>query len=174
MALALIIALPFLGICLPLLLERFGRSACAFGAGIAPLTALILLLSKRADVFAGQTEIVHYSWLPGLGLNLSLRLDGLGFLFALLILGIGLLVILYARYYLSKKDPMGRFYGFFLLFMGAMLGVVLSENLLLMLMFWELTSLSSFQLIGYWSHRADARPSLRRRSRSAHTFSSYR
>ena len=92
MALALIIALPFLGICLPLLLERFGRSACAFGAGIAPLTALILLLSKRADVFAGQTEIVHYSWLPGLGLNLSLRLDGLGFLFALLILGIGLLV----------------------------------------------------------------------------------
>ena len=87
MALALIIALPFLGICLPLLLERFGRSACAFGAGIAPLTALILLLSKRADVFAGQTEIVHYSWLPGLGLNLSLRLDGLGFLFALLILG---------------------------------------------------------------------------------------
>ena len=93
MALALIIALPFLGIFLPLLLERFGRSACAFGAGLAPLTALILLLTKRADVFAGQTEIIHYEWLPQLGLNLSLRLDGLGFLFALLILGIGLLVI---------------------------------------------------------------------------------
>lgn len=161
MALALIIALPFLGIFLPLLLERFGRSACAFGAGLAPLTALILLLTKRADVFAGQTEIIHYEWLPQLGLNLSLRLDGLGFLFALLILGIGLLVILYARYYLSKKDPMGRFFGFFLLFMGAMLGVVLSENLLLMLMFWELTSLSSFLLIGYWNHRADARQGAR-------------
>ena len=161
MALALIIALPFLGIFLPLLLERFGRSACAFGAGLAPLAALVLLLTKRADVFSGQTEIIHYTWLPQLGLNLSLRLDGLGFLFALLILGIGLLVILYARYYLSKKDPMGRFYGFFLLFMGAMLGVVLSENLLLMLVFWELTSLSSFLLIGYWNHRADARQGAR-------------
>ena len=78
MALALIIALPFLGIFLPLLLERFGRSACAFGAGLAPLAALVLLLTKRADVFSGQTEIIHYTWLPQLGLNLSLRLDGLG------------------------------------------------------------------------------------------------
>nr|MBF0682154.1 monovalent cation/H+ antiporter subunit A [Pseudomonas sp.] len=104
MALALIIALPFLGIIIPLLLERTGRSACAFGAGLAPLAALILLLSKRGEVFAGETEIQTLPWLPELGLNLSLRLDGLGFLFALLILGIGLLVILYSRYYLSKKD----------------------------------------------------------------------
>src|SRR5690606_17713716 len=96
-----------------------------------PLAALVLLLSKREEVFAGETEIQTLPWLPELGLNLSLRLDGLGFLFALLILGIGLLVILYARYYLSKKDPMGRFFGYFLLFMGSMLGVVLSENLLL-------------------------------------------
>lgn len=161
MALALIIALPFLGIFLPLLFERFGRSACAFGAGLAPLGALILLLSKREQVFAGEVEKVTLQWLPELGLNLSLRLDGLGFLFALLILGIGLLVILYARYYLSKKEPMGRFFGFFLLFMGAMLGVVLSENLLLMLMFWELTSLSSFLLIGFWNHRSDARQGAR-------------
>ncbi|BAP80526.1 NADH:ubiquinone oxidoreductase subunitL/multisubunit Na+/H+ antiporter MnhA subunit [Pseudomonas sp. MT-1] len=161
MALALIIALPFLGICLPLLFERFGRSACAFGAGLAPLLALALLLSKRADVFGGETEVQTLTWLPDLGLNLSLRLDGLGFLFALLILGIGLLVILYARYYLSKSEPMGRFFSFFLLFMGAMLGVVLAENLLLMLMFWELTSLSSFLLIGFWNHRSDARQGAR-------------
>ena len=157
MALALIIALPFAGIFLPLLLERFGRSACAFGAGVAPLAALSILLAQRESVFAGEVLIARQGWLPDLGLDLALRLDGLGFLFALLILGIGLLVILYARYYLSKKDPMGRFFGFFLLFMGSMLGVVLSENLLLMLMFWELTSLSSFLLIGYWNHRADAR-----------------
>lgn len=161
MALALIIALPFLGICLPLLFARLGRSACAFAAGLGPLAALILLMSKREAVFAGEVEVQMLPWLPELGLNLSLRLDGLGFLFALLILGIGLLVILYARYYLSKKDPMGRFYGFFLLFMGAMLGVVLSENLLLMMMFWELTSLSSFLLIGFWNHRSDARQGAR-------------
>ena len=159
MALALIIALPFLGIFLPLLLERFGRSACAFGAGLAPLAALVLLLTKRADVFSGQTEIIHYT-VAAAGPEPQPAAGRAG-LFALLILGIGLLVILYARYYLSKKDPMGRFYGFFLLFMGAMLGVVLSENLLLMLMFWELTSLSSFLLIGYWNHRADARQGAR-------------
>lgn len=161
MALALIIALPFLGILLPLLFERFGRSACAFGAGLAPLAALVLLLSKRAAVFGGEIEVQMLPWLPEVGLNLSLRLDGLGFLFALLILGIGLLVILYARYYLSKHEPMGRFFAFFLLFMGAMLGVVLAENLLLMLMFWELTSLSSFLLIGFWNHKTEARQGAR-------------
>ncbi|HZX17609.1 MAG TPA: monovalent cation/H+ antiporter subunit A [Pseudomonas sp.] len=161
MTLALIIALPFLGIFLPLLAERLGRSACAAAAALAPLTALVLLLSQQSAVFAGDLLKFKLEWLPTLGLNLSLRLDGLGFLFALLILGIGLLVILYARYYLAKKEPMGRFFAFLLLFMGAMLGVVLSENLLLMLMFWELTSLSSFLLIGFWGARTDARKGAR-------------
>ncbi|HUE94179.1 monovalent cation/H+ antiporter subunit A [Pseudomonas sp.] len=161
MTLALIIALPFLGALLPLLAERLGRSACAAAAGIAPLTALVLLLSQQSSVFSGELLKFKLEWLPALGLNLSLRLDGLGFLFALLILGIGLLVILYARYYLTKQEPMGRFFAFLLLFMGAMLGVVLSENLLLMLMFWELTSLSSFLLIGFWNSRSDARKGAR-------------
>lgn len=161
MTLALIIALPFLGALLPLWMGRFGRSACAVAAALAPLAALLLLLSHQGTVFAGNMLKVKLEWLPALGLNLSLRLDGLGFLFALLILGIGLLVILYARYYLAKKEPMGRFFAFLLLFMGAMLGVVLSENLLLMLMFWELTSLSSFLLIGFWGARTDARKGAR-------------
>ncbi|MFG0583714.1 monovalent cation/H+ antiporter subunit A [Pseudomonas sp. zjy_9] len=161
MALALIIALPFLGVFLPVLAERLGRSACAVAAALPPLVALVLLFSLQPGVFAGEVLRVKLEWLPQLGLNLSLRLDGLGFLFALLILGIGLLVILYARYYLSKSEPMGRFFGFLLLFMGAMLGVVLSENLLLMLVFWELTSLSSFLLIGFWGSRSDARKGAR-------------
>ncbi len=161
MTLALIIALPFFGMFLPLLAERLGRSACAAAAALAPLVALVLLFSEQSSVFAGELLTVKLEWLPALGLNLSLRLDGLGFLFALLILGIGLLVILYARYYLAKKEPMGRFFAFLLLFMGAMLGVVLSENLLLMLMFWELTSLSSFLLIGFWGARSDARKGAR-------------
>ncbi|UTW07158.1 monovalent cation/H+ antiporter subunit A [Pseudomonas benzenivorans] len=161
MALALIVALPFLGVLLPLFAERLGRSACAVATGVAPFLALVLLLSQRSAVFAGEVLRVRLEWLPELGINLSLRLDGLGFLFALLILGIGLLVILYARYYLSKQEPMGRFFAFLLLFMGAMLGIVLSENLLLMLMFWELTSLSSFLLIGFWSSRTDARKGAR-------------
>ncbi len=157
MTLALLIALPLLGTVLPLLAERHGRSLCAVAAAVAPLIGLVLLLGQRSQVFAGEVLLLKWEWLPSIGLNFSLRLDGLGFLFALLILGIGLLVILYARYYLGKQEPAGRFYAFLLLFMGAMLGVVLSENLLLLMVFWELTSLSSFLLIGFWGHRSDAR-----------------
>ncbi|WP_349617015.1 monovalent cation/H+ antiporter subunit A [Azotobacter salinestris] len=157
MTLALIIALPFLGACLPLLADGRGRSLCAAVAALVPLLGLILLFSQSAPVLSGALIETSIPWLPELGLNLSLRLDGLGFLFALLILGIGILVIVYARYYLAKHEPMGRFFAFLLLFMGAMLGLVLSENLLLMLMFWELTSLSSFLLISFWHHRSDAR-----------------
>ena len=91
------------------------------------------------------------------GFDFDFRLDGLSLLFVFLILGIGLLVILYACYYLSAKDSMARFYGFLMLFMTAMLGVVLSNNLLQLWLFWELTSISSFLLISFWWHRADAR-----------------
>jgi len=160
-SLLLIVALPFLGALLPPLFVRRGRTACAWSAALVTAAAFILLLSVAAPVFDGDTLLFHYDWLPAYGFSLAFWLDGLGLLFALLILGIGLLVILYARYYLSEQDPMGRFYAFLLLFMGSMLGVVLSENLLLMMVFWELTSLSSFLLIGYWKHRADARQGAR-------------
>lgn len=156
MALLLIILLPFLGIGLSRWWGRRGRSACALGAACAPAVALCVLLGQWGS-FEEQTYVTHLPWLPQLGLNLALRLDGLSLLFGLLILGIGLLVILYARYYLSEHESIERFFAFFLMFMGAMLGVVLSENLLLMLMFWELTSLSSFLLIGFWSHNQEAR-----------------
>jgi multicomponent K+:H+ antiporter subunit A len=161
MALSLIIFLPLFGALLPPQFIRLGRSACAWSAALITGTALAILLALSPAVFAGETLLFSQPWLPALGLNFSLRLDGLGLLFALLILGIGLLVILYARYYLSEHDPMGRFYGLLLLFMAAMLGIVLSENLLLLLVFWELTSLSSFLLIGYWKHRSDARQGAR-------------
>jgi multicomponent K+:H+ antiporter subunit A len=101
------------------------------------------------------------SWIPSLDLSLAFRLDGLALLFAILVLGIGLLVILYARYYLSAKEKAGRFYAYLLLFMGAMLGVVTSDNLLLLVVFWELTSLSSFLLIGFWGHQTGARKGAR-------------
>ena len=161
MMLAFIIALPLLGALLPPLFLRWGRNACAWSAALVAGTALLLLLRLAPAVFAGETLLIRQSWLTSLQFDLALRLDGLGLLFAVLILGIGLLVILYARYYLSERDPMGRFYALLLLFMAAMLGIVLSEHLLLMFVFWELTSLSSFLLIGYWQHRADARQGAR-------------
>lgn len=161
MELLLIVGLPFLGALLPILFERHGRLACSLATAAAPLLALGILLWLAPRVFAGELLLVSQPWLTQLGFNLSLRLDGLALLFALLILGIGLLVILYARYYLSEREAIGRFFAYLLLFMGAMLGVVLSENLLLLLTFWELTSMSSFLLIGFWGARSDARKGAR-------------
>ena len=88
-------------------------------------------------------------------------MDGFAWLFSVLITGIGFLVVLYARYYLSPDDPVPRFFSFLLAFMGAMLGIVLSGNLILLVFFWELTSLFSFLLIGYWHHNAAARDGAR-------------
>ncbi|MBL9073224.1 monovalent cation/H+ antiporter subunit A [Tabrizicola sp.] len=161
MSLALIAALPFLGACLPGLAIRFGRSACAAATGAVTLLALVLLGLQAPEVLAGKVVQTRIDWLPALGLNANFMLDGLGLLFAGLILGIGLLIILYARFYLSDRDPMGQFYGYLLLFQGAMLGIVLSDNILLLLVSWELTSLSSFLLIGYWNDRPEGRQGAR-------------
>ena len=149
--------IPLLGALLPLLTRQHGRNACAWATAVGAVVSLALLLWLSPPVFKGVVLQSDWQWLPELGLNLTFRLDGLALLFGLLITGIGLLVILYARYYLAERDDLSRFYALLLLFMGAMLGVVLADNLLLLLVFWELTSLSSFLLIGYWHDRIDAR-----------------
>ncbi len=97
--------------------------------------------------------IVIWDFMPRLGMNFSVHLDGLSLLFASLITGIGALVVLYSITYLSKNESLGNFYCYLLMFMGAMLGVVLSDNLLMLYLFWELTSISSFLLIAYWRHK---------------------
>lgn len=157
MNLLLAVLTPFLGAVLTAWVSRLGRPHAAWMAGAATLIALLCLLPLMAASFSGATELQRIAWMPEVGLDLVFRLDGLGLLFALLILGIGLLVILYARYYLSARDSMGRFYTYMLLFMGSMLGIVLSENIIQLLVFWEMTSLSSFLLISYWQQREEAR-----------------
>ena len=163
MNLAFVVMLPFLGAFLPPLVERVtgNRTLLACGAAALPALALALLFNPARKVFAGETLHSTLTWIPSLDLSLAFRLDGLALLFAILVLGIGLLVILYARYYLSAKEKAGRFYAYLLLFMGAMLGVVTSDNLLLLVVFWELTSLSSFLLIGFWGHQTGARKGAR-------------
>ncbi|MBW0151675.1 MAG: monovalent cation/H+ antiporter subunit A, partial [Phenylobacterium sp.] len=161
LTLAWIAFLPFLGALAPALTIRLGRNACALATGLVTATALGLLLSLAPQVMAGQVVTARLEWFPALGLNLNFFLDALGLMFAGMILGIGLLVIIYARFYLAKADPMGRFFAFLLLFQGAMVGIVLSDNILLLLIFWELTSLSSFLLIGYWRHLPEGRQGAR-------------
>jgi multicomponent K+:H+ antiporter subunit A len=156
-----VVLLPLIGTLVPLLTERLGRNICAFSVAVLPAWSLILVLLYTGDVFDGQVIRQSIAWIPAIGLDLSFRLDGLSLLFLFLILGIGLLVILYARYYLSAKDSMGRFYAYLILFMTAMVGIVISNNLIQLWMFWELTSISSFLLISFWSHKSEARKGAR-------------
>ena len=138
------------------LLPVRARNGAAALAGSSALAALVALAIRFPEVRSGGVSLQRIAWVPSLGLDLVLRLDGLTWLFGILVLGIGALVVLYARYYLSAADPVPRFYAFLLAFIAAMLGTVFSGNLLQLAFFWELTSLVSFMLIGYWTQRRDA------------------
>lgn len=157
MRLLFVVLIPFAGAILAAGGSLRSRTHAAWTAGAVTLASLLALLPLASAPFAGQTVIERWPWLSSAGLDLVFRLDGLGLLFALLILGIGLLIVLYASYYLSERDRLGRFYAYLLLFMGSMLGIVLAENIIQLLIFWELTSLSSFLLVSYWYPREEAR-----------------
>lgn len=157
MLLLLLILLPFLGAVAAACMPAHARNREAWFAAAIALTGLLITLSQYAVISEGSIVRYEIAWLSTFDLNLIFRMDGLAWLFTVLIQGICLLVVLYARYYMSPKDPVPRFFAFLLAFMGAMQGVVLSGNLIQLVMFWELTSLTSFLLIGYWHHRTDAR-----------------
>ncbi|KUP06091.1 cation:proton antiporter [Bacillus coahuilensis m2-6] len=125
---------------------------------ILPVLLFSYFIQFLSRTSKGETITATAEWMPSFGINFTAYVDGLSLLFALLITGIGSLVVLYSIYYLDKhKESLHNFYVYLLLFMGAMLGVVLSDNLLVMYTFWELTSISSFLLIAYWYHRERSR-----------------
>ena len=157
MSLIVLLLLPFIGSCLAALLPHNARNAESILAGLVSLIGAVQVALWYPQIADGGVIRQEFFWLPSLGLNFVLRMDGFAWLFSMLVLGIGALVSLYARYYMSPDDPVPRFFAFFLAFMGAMLGLVISGNLIQIVFFWELTSLFSFLLIGYWHHRADAR-----------------
>ncbi len=157
MSLLLIVFLPFIGSLCAAFMPSNARNAEAWLAGLVALTCAVLVIDLYPQMMEDGGVRVVIPWAASLGLNFSLRMDGFAWLFALLVSSMGALVVLYARYYLSPEDPVPRFFSFFQAFMGAMLGVVLSGNLIQIAMFWELTSLTSFMLIAYWNHRVDAR-----------------
>lgn len=151
--LPIIILLPLvLGTTLVSWLKQFSRGVTALGAIGVSLSSFLLLLSQAPAIFDGAVITQTWSWLPQLGIDFSFRLDSLGLLFALLISGIGTLIYIYAYYYLNPKNSLSKLYLLLMLFMAAMLGISLSNNLIILLVFWELTSISSFLLVGYWSN----------------------
>ena len=157
MELSLILLLPFLGSLCAAFLPSNARNAEAWLAGGVALAVTVIIASQYPLVASEGVVRLQLTWLPSLGLNFSLRMDAFAWLFALLVSGIGTLVVLYARYYMSPADPVPRFFSFLLAFMASMLGVVLSGTLIQIVLFWELTSISSFMLIAYWHHRQEAR-----------------
>ncbi|MDO5679241.1 MAG: monovalent cation/H+ antiporter subunit A [Pelistega sp.] len=157
MSLTLLVLLPFIGSILAGFLPQDARNREAMLGGLIAATCTAILLWHAPVIFSGQIIEHKIEWMPFLDLNITFRLDGFAWLFALLVSLIGLLVVIYARYYMDPADPVPRFFAFFLAFMGSMLGVVTSGNVIQLVIFWELTSLSSFMLIAYWHHRPDAR-----------------
>lgn len=152
-----LILIPLLAALLLFALPDVARKRASIIAGGGMLGVLAIVVSIGSAVLDGEIVRSQAPWLPALGLSWHLRIDGLAWLFALLVSGIGALVVLYAHYYLGRDEPMPRFFAYLMLFTSAMLGVVTSGNLLLLLVFWELTSLTSFLLIGFWRGEAEAR-----------------
>jgi multicomponent K+:H+ antiporter subunit A len=152
---ALLLLLAIVAVTVGLLPVRARNGAAAL-AGVSALVGLIGLAIRFPEVRHGGVSVQRIAWVPSIGLDLALRLDGLTWMLGVLVLGIGALIVLYARYYLSPSDPVPRFHAFLLAFIAAMLGTAFSGNLLQLAFFWELTSLFSFLLIGYWTQRRDA------------------
>ncbi len=122
-----------------------------------PLALTVYFVSFVGPLAQGETFRAAFPWIPYLGINLTFLLDGLSLLFCLLITGIGTVVMIYSGGYLAGHPELGRFYAYMLMFMASMLGVVLSDNVIALFVFWELTSLSSFFLIGFDHEREAAR-----------------
>ena len=157
MSLFVLLALPFVGSLVAALLPTRARNLESLWAACIAAAVAVPIALLFPQVRDGAVLTERLLWMPSLGIDLIVRMDGFAWMFAMLVSGMGLLVIVYARYYLSPDDPAARFYSLLLGFMGAMLGVVLSGNLIQLVVFWELTSVFSFLLIGYWTHRKDAR-----------------
>lgn len=156
MSLFWLVLLPFL---VSPLVKWVGQSRMSGWVALVPMVVFVGLAGHLPAVMQGEVIAARMQWIPSLGVGLALRLDGLSLLFALLISGIGTLIFLYASKYLSGHRDAGRFFVSLTLFTGAMLGAVLADDVIALLVFWELTSLTSFLLIGFDPSRVQNRRS---------------
>ena len=159
--LILLVVLPFLVAMGAMTLSLNARNAEAWMCGLTMLGMMAILFILRPYVEDGGSIRSTVFWVDSLSLNLQFVLDGYSWLFMILVSGIGFLVVLYARYYMSPDDPVPRFYGAMMAFTGSMAGVLLSGNLIMLVVFWELTSFTSFLLISYWNQKPEARDGAR-------------
>ena len=154
----LALLLPFLGALAAPLLCRVLKHNAAWPLAAVPLFIFLHFAGFLEPVAQGRPVAGGYDWVPSLGVRFSWYLDGLSLTFALLISGIGTLIVLYSGGYLKGHPHQGRFLSFMLMFMGAMLGLVVSDSFLMLFVFWELTSITSFLLIGFDHSRRSRAP----------------
>ena len=152
-----LVLLPFAAAILMPMLSKILGNKVGWAASLVPLVLFGTFLSMLPRVNAGEVIAAKVTWMSTLGIDWAVRLDGLSLLFVLLISGIGLMVMIYSIFYLHHHERLGNFYTFIMLFMGAMLGVCTSTNLICLYLFWELTSVSSFLLIGFWYEKENPR-----------------
>lgn len=138
------------------------RGAAGWVIATLPAVLFAWFAAHIPAVSHGELAVEARPWVEAIGVELAFRLDGLSLLFSLLILGIGTLISIYAGSYLHGHPRLGRFYGFFLLFMAAMLGLVLADDIFALFVFWELTSFSSYLLIGFEHNEEDNRSAARK------------
>src|SRR5690606_26751991 len=119
--------------------------------------AFIYFAVRIPEITTAKAKYLFFEWIPALGLNFEFILDGLSMVFALLITGIGALVFLYAKAYMKSYSGTDKFYLYLMLFSAAMLGLVLSANLIQLFIFWELTSFLSYFLISFFHEKESAR-----------------
>ncbi|HET8927324.1 MAG TPA: Na+/H+ antiporter subunit A [Microbacterium sp.] len=142
---------------LPWLIHRIGTRALYVAAAL-PAIAFVHALWLTPAVLSGATPFETFTWIPALGIELSMRMDTLGWLLTLIVTGVGALVMLYCRWYFRNKDEgLGQFSAVLLAFAGAMYGLVLTDDLVVLVMFWETTSVLSYLLIGYYHGRGASR-----------------
>lgn len=154
----MVIFIPFLAaVFIPLLNKLVSRIHIGWFVMVIPAILFITLFRYIPSIARGETYLHTLNWIPSFNINITTYLDGLSIIFGLLITGIGTLVILYSIYYLSSDESLTHFYIYLLLFMGGMLGVVFSDHMMVLYVFWELTSISSFLLIAFWFHRKGSR-----------------
>ncbi len=156
-SIALVAIAPFVAAALAPLVHRFTAPFSGWLLALIPAAIFAYLVSLAPQIMAEGAISARIGWVPVMGLDLSFFVDGLSLTFAATISGIGALIILYSGAYLRGHEHLGRFMAFLLAFMGAMLGLVLADNMLALFLFWELTAVTSFLLIGFDAVRQSAR-----------------
>ena len=141
---------------LPVLVRAWGQRAFFFAAAVS-FGAFVYTAALSPRVLAGEIPFESFTWIGPLDIELSMRMDTLSWVLALIVTGVGALVLLYCRWYFDGKKDLGQFAAVLLAFAGAMYGLVLTDDVVVLVMFWEVTSVLSYLLIGHYNRRAPSR-----------------